>query len=264
VKFEVFTKRSFCARNAAKPTNNTHHYHSCTGRAVIKEKGIMTISHWPLQERPREKLLARGPAALSDAELLAIFLRTGISGCSAVDLGRTLISTFGSLRGILEADQHSFCQVKGLGLSKYAQFQAVLELAQRHLLENVQRESALTSSALTRQYVKAKLRPYAREVFLCLFLDTQHRVIAQEELFQGTLDGSMVHPREVVKRCLHHNAGAMIFVHNHPSGVAEPSQADISITRRLKNALDLIGVRTLDHLVVGEGDVTSLAERGLL
>ena len=224
----------------------------------------MAITDWPEQERPREKLLAKGPGALSDAELLAVFLRTGVAGASAVDLGRTLISRFNSLRGVLQADEASLCQVRGVGSSKFVLFKALQELAHRQLLEQVQREDSLTSSSLTRQYVRARMRSYEREVFLCLFLDSQHRVIADEELFQGTLDGSMVHPREVVKRCLHHNAGAMIFVHNHPSGVAEPSQADISITRRLKSALDLIGVRTLDHLIVGEEEVTSLAERGLV
>ena len=224
----------------------------------------MTIAQWPVNERPREKLLNRGASALSDGELLAIFLRTGVKGASAVELGRNLISHFGSLRAVLEADQEHFCQVKGLGSAKYIQLQAVKELAKRHLFESVKRENALTSSRLTRDYVRTKMRDYTREVFLCLYLDTQHRVIAQEELFMGTLDGSMVHPREVVRSCLHHNAGAIIFVHNHPSGVAEPSQADISITKRLKNALDLVGVRTLDHLVVGDNEVISLAERGLM
>lgn len=224
----------------------------------------MSISEWPRQERPREKLQARGASSLSDAELLAIFLRTGVPGKSALDLARGLLSVYGGLRGILQAEAAELCSQPGVGLSKYTLLQAALELAQRHLYECLKREDNLSSSRLTRQYVRAKLRGYAREVFLCLFLDNQHRLIAQEELFQGTLDGSMVHPREVVKRCLHHNAGAIIFVHNHPSGVAEPSQADIGITRRLKNALDLVDIRTLDHLVVGDGEVVSLAERGLI
>lgn len=224
----------------------------------------MSILNWPVQERPREKLLARGAQALSDAELLAIILRTGTAGSSAVDLGRQLLLVFGSLRAILEADEKSLCAVKGLGQGKYVLFRALQELSQRQLLESLRRHDCLTSSSLTRDYVRARLRSCQREVFLCLFLDSQHRVIAQEELFRGTLDGAMVHPREVIKRCLHHNAGAMIFVHNHPSCVAEPSQADIIITRRLKSALDLIGVRALDHLVVGDEEVTSLAERGLM
>ena len=224
----------------------------------------MAIRDWPATERPREKLLLQGSQALSDAELLAIFLRTGTAGASAVDLARTLLGSFGSVRGILEADKDSFCAHPGMGESRFAQLQASLELARRHMLETLQRSDALTSSALTRNYIRARMRSYTREVFLCLFLDNQHRVIAQEELFFGTIDGSMVHPREVIRRSLHHNAAALIFAHNHPSGVAEPSQADISITRRLKNALALLDIRTLDHLVVGDGDVTSLAERGLL
>lgn len=224
----------------------------------------MGISHWPRQERPREKLLHRGVASLSDAELLAIFLHTGVKGRSALDVARDLIGAFGGLRGILQAGAAELCRQPGVGAGKYALLQAALELAQRQLYECLQREGDLTSSRLTRQYVKARMRGYSREVFLCLYLDNQHRLIAQEELFQGTLDGSMVHPREVLKRCLHHNAGAIIFVHNHPSGVAEPSQADIGITRRLKSALDLVDIRTLDHLVVGDGEVVSLAERGLI
>tara|TARA_R110000824_G_scaffold336_4_gene1948 strand:- start:138 stop:812 length:675 start_codon:yes stop_codon:yes gene_type:complete len=224
----------------------------------------MSIREWPEQERPREKLLSKGAANLSDAELLAIFLRTGVKGTSVLDMSRQLLTTFGGIRGILEADAASFCQQHGLGLSKYAQLQAVLELTQRHMLETLSREDVLTSAALSRHYVQSKLRAYHREVFLCLFLDSQHRVIAQEELFQGTIDGAMVHPREVLKRALFHKAAAIIFAHNHPSGVAEPSEADINITRRLKSALNLVDIRTLDHLVVGDGEVTSLAERGLL
>ena len=224
----------------------------------------MAISDWPLQERPREKLLKSGAQSLSDAELLAIFLRTGTAGCSALDLARKLLCVFGGVRGIIEATVEDFCAVPGMGTSKYAQLQAAVELTQRHMLETLQRSDCLTSSALTRNYIRSRMRAYTREVFLCLFLDNQHRVIAQEELFQGTIDGSMVHPREVLRRSLHHNAAALIFAHNHPSGVAEPSQADISITRRLKNALGLIDIRTLDHLVVGDSEVVSLAERGLI
>ena len=224
----------------------------------------MAISDWPEQERPREKLLHKGVKSLSDAELLAIFLRTGVKGMSALDLARSLLSSFKGVRGILDAQAKEFCQHHGVGLSKYAQLQAVSELAQRHMLETISREDALSSSKLTRYYVKSRMRSYDREVFLCLFLDNQHRVIAQEELFQGTIDGSMVHPREVLKRALFYNAAALIFAHNHPSGVAEPSQADVSITRRLKAALEMVDIRTLDHLVVGDNEVVSLAERGLL
>lgn len=224
----------------------------------------MGIREWPEQERPREKFLNKGAASLSDAELLAIFLRSGLPGQTALDQARQLLARFGGLRGVLEAERDAFCQQPGMGPSKYVQLQAAVELAQRQLFETLQREDSLTSSRLTRRYVQARLRSYTREVFLCLFLDNQHRVIAQEELFQGSLAGSMVHPREVLKRCLHHNAGAIIFVHNHPSGVAEPSQADIGITRRLKSALELVDIRTLDHLVVGDNEVISLAERGLM
>ncbi|PCJ43598.1 MAG: hypothetical protein COA71_01635 [SAR86 cluster bacterium] len=224
----------------------------------------MTIREWPEQERPREKLLTKGATYLTDAELLAIFLRTGIKGASALDLARILLNRFGGVRGILEADADEFCQLRGLGLSKYAQLQAVQELAQRHLLESLQREDALTNVALSRLYVKSKLRAYHREVFLCLFLDSQHRVIAEEELFQGSIDSAVVYPREVLERAFYHKAAAIIFAHNHPSGVAEPSEADIAITRRLKSALDLVDIKTLDHLVVGDGVVTSMAERGLL
>lgn len=224
----------------------------------------MTIRDWPAAERPREKLLSRGPGSLSDAELLAIFLRTGCRGMSAVELARALIGRFGSLRGVMSAGEEAFCGVPGLGSSKYAQLQAAGELAQRCLRERLLREDAFTSSGITRQFVQARLGHLGREVFLCLFLDNQHRLIAQEELFLGTIDGASVHPREVVKRALFHNAAALIFAHNHPSGVCEPSQADIQITRRLKNLLSEVDIRTLDHLIVGDGEVNSLAEQGLL
>ena len=223
----------------------------------------MAIKDWPATERPREKLLAKGAHALSDAELLAIFLRTGITGKTAVDLARELLVEFGGLRPLIDASQTEFCKAKGLGAAKFVQLQAVMEMARRHLLEAATRESALTSPALTRQYLKARLRDYRHEVFLCLFLDSQHQVLAAEELFQGSIDGASVYPREVVRRCLHHNAAAVIFAHNHPSGIAEPSDADIRITGKLKQALALIDVRVLDHIVVGE-TLVSLAERGLV
>lgn len=224
----------------------------------------MTIRDWPEQERPREKLLSKGVAYLTDAELLAIFLGNGTKGISALDLARSLLRHFGGLRGILESGAKEFCSQQGLGPGKYAQLQAVQELAQRHLLESLQRKDVLTSAALSRRYVKSKLRAHHREVFLCLFLDSQHRVIAQEELFQGSIDSATVYPREVLSRAFYHNAAALIFAHNHPSGVAEPSEADIAITQRLKSALDLVDIKTLDHLVVGDETVTSMAERGLL
>lgn len=224
----------------------------------------MGINDWPAEERPREKLLQRGPAALTDAELLAIFLRTGVKGKSAVDLARGLLSEYGGLRPLLAAERQQFCASHGLGSAKYAQLQAVVEMSRRQLRESLTRLDALTSPERTRDYLQARLGGYPYEVFACLFLDNRHRVIEYEELFRGTIDGASVHPREVVRRALLHNAAALILAHNHPSGVAEPSQADNAITQRLKEALALIDVRVLDHIIVGAGEMTSLAERGLL
>jgi len=225
---------------------------------------MQTIRNWPASERPREKLLARGPAALSDAELLAIFLRTGVSGKTAVDLARELLAKFGGLRPLLEADQQQFCAHHGLGAAKFAQLQAVLEMTRRHLQEQLQREDSLENPETTRRFLASRLRHLPHEVFACLFLDNRHRMIVFEELFRGTIDGASVHPREVVRRALAHNAAAVIFSHNHPSGVAEPSRADIQLTRRLSEALALIDVRVLDHIVVGDGNGVSFAECGLL
>jgi DNA repair protein RadC len=224
----------------------------------------MAITDWPQQERPREKLLSQGALALSDAELLAIFLRTGLVGQSALDLARMLLNHFGSVRGVLDAPLATFCQLRGMGQSKYVLLQAALELSQRYLLTAMQRNDYLNTAQLTRDYVHGRLRAYPREVFMCLFLDGHNRVLAVEELFHGTIDNATVHPRVVVDRALHHKATALIFAHNHPSGVAEPSHADIGITKRLKTALSLIDVRTLDHLVVGDTEVISMAERGML
>jgi len=224
----------------------------------------MAITDWPADERPREKLLLKGANALSDAELLAIFLRTGIPGKTAVDLARELLDEFEGLRPLLTASQHQFCKGKGLGPAKYAQLQAVLEMARRHLDERLQKGDTLSSPSDTRRYLASKLRDHHQEVFACLFLDNRHRIIRFEELFFGTIDGASVYPREVVKRTLHHNAAAIIFAHNHPSGIAEPSQADRHITRQLKHALELIDVRVLDHIIIGDGEHTSLAELGML
>lgn len=224
----------------------------------------MPITDWPLAERPREKLLQLGPTALSDAELLAIFLRTGVRGKTAVDLARELLSGFGGLRALLEADLPRFCAAAGLGTAKFAQLQAVLEMGRRHLRATLQRGDALANPTDTRAYLSARLRGYGHEVFACLFLDTRHRVIQYEELFHGTLDGTSVHPREVLKRALAHNAAALILAHNHPSGVAEPSRADEQLTHRLRDALGLIDIRVLDHVVIGDGTCVSFAERGLL
>lgn len=224
----------------------------------------MSIADWPAAERPREKLLSLGPRALSDAELLAIFLRVGCVGKSAVDLARELLQEYGGLRPLLEASQAEFCKGLGLGNAKYAQLQAVLEMGRRHLSAAMKTGDLLTSPDLVRSYLSAQLRHQPREVFAVLFLDNQNRLITYEELFFGTIDGASVYPREVVRRALAHNCAAVILSHNHPSGVAEPSQADRRITQRLQAALDLIDVRVIDHMVVGDGEVISFAERGLL
>lgn len=224
----------------------------------------MSIRAWPRDERPRERLLEQGPRVLSDAELLAIFLRSGRRGQSAVDLAREVLAAYDGLRGLLEADRASFSARPGLGDAQYAQLQAVLEMARRHLSEGLQRGPALTSPAQTRTYLTAQLRGHPCEVFAVLLLDNRHRVIAFEELFRGTIDGASVHPREVVRRALAHNAAAVIAAHNHPSGVAEPSPADEALTHRLREALGLVEVRLLDHFIVGDGEPVSLAERGVL
>jgi DNA repair protein RadC len=225
---------------------------------------MRAIRDWPSNERPREKLLSRGAAVLSDAELLAIFLRTGIAGKTAVDLARDLLADFGGLRPLLEADRQHFCRRIGLGEAKYALLQAVMELARRHLQEQLQRDDILENPDVTREFLASRLRHLPYEVFACLFLDNRHRVIDFEEMFHGTIDGASVHPREIVRRALHHNAAAIIFAHNHPSGIAEPSRADVQLTRRLVDALTLVDVRVLDHFVVGDGNGVSFAERGLI
>jgi len=224
----------------------------------------MSIKDWPKTERPREKLIKLGAVQLSDAELLALVVRSGGRGRSALDVARALLNQYGSLTQIFLANKEEFCRSDGLGLVAFIQLQAMLELSKRHLHEQLEERDALTSSELTRQYLRARLRHYEHEVFACLYLDNQHRVVKLEELFTGTIDGAAVYPREVVKRCLHNNAAAVIFAHNHPSGVAEPSQADIAITARLTSALNTIDVRVLDHVVVGRNEAVSFAERGLL
>lgn len=224
----------------------------------------MSIADWPIAERPREKLLTLGPKALSDAELLAIFLRIGCAGKSAVDLARELLLQYGGLRPLLESDQAEFCKGLGLGSAKYAQLQAVLEMSRRHLSASMKEGDLLTSPELVRRYLSAQLRHQPHEIFAVLFLDNQNRLIAYDEIFFGTIDGASVYPREVVKKALARNAAAAILAHNHPSGIAEPSQADKHITDRLRSALDLVGVRVIDHMIVGDKEVISFAERGLL
>ena len=224
----------------------------------------MAITDWPADERPREKLLAKGAEALSDAELLAIFLRVGVAGKSAVDLARDLMAGFGSLNGIFSASRAALTAVHGMGDSKYVQLQAIFEMARRALQEEMRQRDALTSPQAVRDYLCLKLGGLPREVFVVLFLDAQHRVLAQEELFAGTLTQTSVYPREVVTRALHYNAAAVILAHNHPSGVAEPSHADAQLTSALKQALGLVDVRVLDHFVVAGNVAISFAERGLL
>lgn len=224
----------------------------------------MAITDWPLAERPREKLLEQGAAALSDAELLAIFLRTGIAGIDAVSLARQLLQQFGGLKPLLAASQTEFCQARGLGEAKYVQLQAVLELSRRFLQQQLQRETVFSEPELVRKYLSHLLSHEQREVFMVLYLDNQHRMICAEPLFQGTIDASPVYPRIVVQRALKHNAAAVILAHNHPSGVAEPSRADRAITERLTQAMALVDIRVLDHFVVGDAEVVSFAERGWL
>ena len=222
------------------------------------------IRDWPPGERPREKLLRRGANALSDAELLALFLRSGVAGRNAVDLAREALAGFGGLRPLLEAGQAAFCAQHGLGVVSYALLQAALELGRRQLQAELEQRDCLDSPATTRAFLASRLRHLPQEVFACLLLDNHHRVIAFEELFRGTIDGASVHPREVIRLVMQFNAAAVILAHNHPSGVAEPSRADIRLTRRLSDALALLDVRVLDHIVIGAGDGVSLAERGLL
>lgn len=216
----------------------------------------------PKGSMPREKLLSHGPQSLTNAELLAIFLRTGTQGMNVLALSDHLIKEFGSLRKLFAADLDQFCLHKGLGVAKYVQLQAVLEMTQRYLSETLQRGDALTSPEQTKLYLSGVLKDKQREEFFVLFLDNQHRVISGEPLFQGTIDSASVYPREVVKRALEHNSAALILAHNHPSGVAEPSQSDRRITRRISDALALVDIRVLDHFVVGDGEIVSFAERG--
>lgn len=224
----------------------------------------MPITDWPEGDRPREKLLKFGSQHLSDTELLAIFYRTGIHGKTAVDLARETLRHFGSLRALITSSQEEFCQVPGLGTAKYAQLQASAELSRRCFFEEIPGRDLLTSAHSTRQYLLSRMRDLPYEVFATLFLDNQHRIIALEELFRGSISSASVYPREVVRQVMKHNAAAVIFVHNHPSGIAEPSQSDKEITKTLSCALRLLDVRVLDHFVIGASEVVSMAERGLM
>ncbi len=225
----------------------------------------MAIKHWPEAERPRERLLGRGAAALSDAELLAIFLRVGVAGSTAVDLARTLLAHFGSLNRLFAASRAEFSAIPGMGDAKYAQLQAVLEMAKRALREELAAGDALASPRAVRDWLRLRLAALPHEVFMVLLLDAQNRLVAAEELFRGTLTQTSVHPREVVKLALARNAAAVILAHNHPSGVAEPSRADEALTQALKQALALVDIRLLDHFIVaGSAEPLSFAEKGLI
>jgi DNA repair protein RadC len=222
-----------------------------------------TLKSWPSSERPREKLLTLGSESLSDAELLAIFLRTGVKGCNVVDLSRNLLLNFGSLANVFRANQKEFCQHHGLGSAKYVQLQACLEMSKRYLAEQlIQQGSAITSSKATRDYLIGELRHETREVFAVLFLDNQHQVLKFERLFFGTLNAATVYPRIVVEQALKHHSAAVILAHNHPSGVAEASVADKHITKKLEQALQLIDVRVLDHMIIAGHQCYSFAEHG--
>ena len=224
----------------------------------------MRMTDWPAEERPRERLLKHGAAALSSAELLAIFLRTGIAGKSAVDLGREVVARFGGLHRLFAATLDEIAAIDGLGLAKYAQLKAVIEMTRRALAEDIAERDALTSPQAVRDFLQLTLGGREHEVFIALFLDAQNRLLASEELFRGTLTQTSVYPREVVKTALRHNAAGVIFAHNHPSGVAEPSRADELLTQTLKQALSLVEIKTLDHFIVAGTRTVSFAERGLL
>jgi DNA repair protein RadC len=222
----------------------------------------MNIAHWPKAERPREKLLAHGAAALSDAELLAIFIRTGIKGKTAVDLARELLNNFGDLRSLLDADMKTLCQFRGLGIAKYAKLQASLEISRRYLFAELSYSDAISGTSSAKTYLAAKLRHATQEIFACLFLNSQNQVLAYEELFYGSINQAAVYPREIVRRALKHNAAAVIFAHNHFAAEAKPSEADKNITKKLKEFLLVIDVKLLDHLIIGKNTSISLAECG--
>ena len=223
----------------------------------------MTIKDWPALERPRERLLAKGPAHLTDAELLAVLIGSGAHGLHAVDLARHVLQVVGGLRQLLELRLDEFSALPGMGPARYGRLHSALELNRRYLRSHLER-APITNPDAARLYVAAEFKALRREVFGCLFLDTRHQLIAFETLFLGTLDAATVHPREVVRRALELNSAAVILAHNHPSGIAEPSQADRTLTRRLCDALSLVDIRVIDHLVVGDGTTASFAERGWL
>ena len=223
----------------------------------------MAIKDWPFAERPREKLLHQGAIYLSDAELLAIFIRNGTQDKTAIDIARQMLNDHGDLRKLLNLSIIEFCQYAGVGKVKYAQLQAALEIGRRYLKRKLEKGCVLDSPKTSREYLQLRLRDKPYEVFYAMFLDNKNQILASKELFRGTIDGASVPIREVVKEALYHNAAAMIVAHNHPSGIAEPSLADKNMTIQLKQALDMVGVKLLDHFVIGDGEAVSLAERGL-
>lgn len=224
----------------------------------------MSILDWPNDERPREKLLRRGAPTLSDAELLAVFLGSGLRGQDAVALGHDLLRRHGGLRPLLQTPPQALMRERGLGAARVTRLLAALELATRHLAADLARGDALDDPLVAARYFTARLRDRPHEVFACLFLDARHRCIAFEEVFTGGLDGAEVYPREIVRRCVLHNAAGVMLGHNHPSGSSEPSASDRAVTQRLVNALRLIDIRVLDHFVIGDGPATSFASRGWL
>jgi DNA repair protein RadC len=226
------------------------------------EGGVMRILDWPEAERPREKLINHGASALSDAELLAILIRTGTKGKTALDIARELLNSFGHLQAVLQADLATFIQQPGVGPQTYALIQAAYALGQRRD-EQILREAAVfTNSLAVRRFVRAKLGHHKREVVACLCLDIQHRLICFTELFQGTLTQAPIYPREVVSHALSHQAAAIILCHNHPAGLAQPSKQDLSVTALLRSALELVDIQLIDHLIVGEQALYSFAEHG--
>jgi len=231
---------------------------------INKRMQRLPIKDWPETERPREKLVSQGAATLSDAELLAIFLRTGLPGKSAIEVARDSLMSAGGLRSLLNLSARELCEIKGIGTAKYAQFQAALELGRRYLMEKIEKGNAITSPQTSRDYLTLHLRDKPYESFFVMFLDSKHHIIHHQELFRGTIDSACVPVREVVKEALRYNAAALIVAHNHPSGVAEPSAADKALTESLNLALEIVGVKLLDHFVVGDSEVVSFAELGAL